>query len=540
MKIDIFATTGRLAVVAEQKGQAAGVQRAAGTVGFFTLISRILGFLRDILTAAFLGAGFFSDAFFVAFRIPNLFRRLFGEGSLTVAFVPIFTQELVERGEAAAKQFMRSTFTWLLLLLLFLVLVGEVFAKPVAWLFAAGFSSDKLETTTQMLRIVFPYILFISLVALSMGVLNSLKHFSSPAFSPVLLNLAMISSLLLSFWLPLHPAYCLAGGVIVGGMLQLALQLYVMARRRFHYKVTWKKPSAEVKELASIMFPSVFGAAAYQLNLLINTQLASRLQEGSVSFLYYADRLVEFPLGVVAVALGTAILPFLSRQAAEEDFAGLKATLRDGLKSLYLLIFPATVGLVVLRLPLIDLLFHRRAFSYEDARMTAFALLFGALGMVGVGTVRVVVPVFYAFKDMWTPFKVSLVTLGCNLTLALLLMGPLRHGGLALAVSLASSINALLLMGILRRRLGRLGVRQIVVPLVKMAVAALLMGLFLYTVVHRLGWHAGLGANRLLSALQLLATIVTGAGIYFILCRLMHLHEAKRLFALLGEKLLGR
>ena len=517
---------------------AGDVKRAAGVVGGLTFVSRILGFVRDMFIASYLGAGFFSDAFFVAFRIPNLFRRLFGEGALTVAFVPIFTELLTTRGKEAARLFMRSAFTWLALVLLILVVLGEVFAEPLVWLFAAGFAEDKIALATELLRIVFPYIFFISLVALSMGVLNSVRHFAVPAFSPVLLNLSMVVGLLASAYLPWHPVYCLAVGVLLGGVTQLTIQFLPLAKQGFSYSFHFAKAVPEVKHMGVMMIPSVFGAAAYQINLLINTQLASRLSEGSVSWLYYSDRLIEFPLGVVAVALGTAVLPFLSKHAAEHDFDALKETLLEGLRALYFLLLPAMVGLIVLREPIVDLLFKRQAFFSQDVKMTAYALFFSALGLLGVGTLRVVVPVFYAMKDMWTPFYVSLSALLMNLIFGLLLMGPLKHGGLALAVSISATYNVLMLVFLLRKRIGVIGFKLIGRSFFKMAFASVLMGAGLELLLPFLTYDEL--NSRLLQLALLLSSVGAATLLYFVCCRLMNVGEVHLLMGQIKKRLLKR
>lgn len=514
------------------------LSRAATGVGLFTLLSRILGFLRDSLTASYLGAGFYSDAFFVAYRIPNLFRRLFAEGAMTVAFVPIFTRLLLQQGREAAQHFVRSALSVLSLVLLMLVLAAELFAKPFCWLFASGFALEKLELTVQLTRITFPYIALISIASLTMGVLNSIKHFSTPAFSSSLLNVAMIVSLLVSPWLPWHPVYSLAWGILIGGLLQVALQTWAMARNDYHLRFgSLKTLSSEVGVMAKLMIPSIFGAAAYQLNIVINTQLASHLGEGAVSYLYYSDRILEFPLGMVAVSLGTVILTYMSQQAAAGNIEAMKATMREALRALYFLLLPAMVGIIVLRLPIVDLLYHRHAFTGEDAKHTATVLLYSSMGLMSIGSVRIVLPLFYAMKDTMTPFLVSLSSMVINVIAAVALMPYLQYAGLALAISISAMFNTWLLFYIIRRRIGSLGIRMILGAILRTSLGAGVMGLFCWLGQLYFQWGPDSTMPRLIYTATLLTTIAVAACIYFLVCRWLRIPEANRLFSYVLSKI---
>ncbi len=461
--------------------EARQITKAAGVVGAATLLSRILGFLRDVIVAWFFGAGLAADAFFVAFRIPNLLRRLFAEGSLTISFIPVFTEYLYNRGREEAFKLARSAW-WLLAILLVIVSVLGVLLSPfIVRIIAPGFYSvpDKFELTVLLTRVMFPYIFFIALVALAMGILNALGHFAAPAFAPVLLNIAMIGSILLISPHLTKPTLGLAIGVIVGGALQLALQIVCMVRKGFRVFVRGPLYHVAVKRIALLMTPAVFGAAVYQVNIFVGTLLASLLPEGSVSYLYYADRLVQFPLGVFAIALATAVLPTLSKQAAAKDIEGLRNSFSYALRLVFFVTIPAMVGLIVLREPIVQLLFQRGAFDFDATHLTAEALLYYSVGLWAFSGVRVVVATFYALQDTKTPVKIAVISLLVNIVLSVVLMVPMRHGGLALATSVASGVNLVLLILALRKRLGRIGARGILQSVFKSMASAVVMGVII-------------------------------------------------------------
>jgi putative peptidoglycan lipid II flippase len=452
--------------------------KAAGIVGAATLLSRIFGFVRDVIVAWFFGAGLAADAFFMAFTIPNLLRRLFAEGSLTISFIPVFTEYLFKRGREEAFRLARSAWWLLAIILTAVAVVGILLAPVIVKVIAPGFLStpEKYDLTVLLTRIMFPYIFFISLVALAMGILNALGHFAAPALAPVLLNLAMIGSvLLLSPHLP-KPAVGLAIGVIIGGGLQLALQIPFMVRKGFHLFVRSPLYHAAIKRIALLMTPAVFGAAVYQMNIVVGRLLASLLPEGSVSYLYYADRLVQFPLGVFAIALATAVLPSLSKQATVSDMDGLRSSFSYALRLVFFVTIPAMTGLIILREPIVRLLFQRGAFDPDTTRLTAEALLYYALGLWAFSGVRIVVSAFYALQDTKTPVKMAVISLLVNIGLSILLMGPMRHGGLALATSVASGVNLTLLILALRKRLGRIGAHDILGSVLKSTASAAVMG----------------------------------------------------------------
>ena len=458
--------------------EAVRVTKAAGIVGAATLLSRILGFVRDVVVAWFFGAGLVADAFFVAFRIPNLLRRLFAEGSLTISFIPVFTEYLYKCDREEAFRLARSAWWLLAITLAAVTVLGLVLSPLIIRIIAPGFSPSpgKFELTVLLTRIMFPYIFFIGLVALSMGILNTLGHFAAPALAPVLLNLAMIGSVLILSPHMEKPSVGLAIGVIIGGVLQLGLQIPFMIRKGFYLFVRSPLYHAAVKRIALLMTPAVFGAAVYQINIFVGTLLASLLPEGSVSYLYYADRLVQFPLGVFAIALATAVLPSLSRQAAVSDMEGLRASFSYALKLVFFVTIPAMTGLIILREPIVRLLFQRGAFDPAATRLTAEALLYYALGLWAFSGVRIVVATFYALQDTKTPVRLAVIALLVNVVLSILLMGPMRHGGLALAASLASGVNLILLIRALKKRLGWIGADDILQSVFKSTASAAVMG----------------------------------------------------------------
>ncbi|NVL90583.1 MAG: murein biosynthesis integral membrane protein MurJ [Desulfobacterales bacterium] len=458
--------------------ETARMTKAAGVVGAATLLSRILGFVRDVIVAWFFGASLAADAFFVAFRIPNLLRRLFAEGSLTISFIPVFTEYLSRNGREEAFRLARSACLLLSIVLAAVAVVGILLSPAIIRVIAPGFfsSPEKFDLTVLLTRIMFPYIFFIGLVALCMGILNALGHFAAPAFAPVLLNLAMISAVLLLSSHLEKPAVALAIGVVVGGSLQLGLQIPFMIRKGFRPSLRGPLYHPGIKRIAVLMTPAVFGAAVYQINIFVGTLLASLLPEGSVSYLYYADRLVQFPLGVFGIALATAILPSLSRQAVLNDMEGLRSSFAYALKMVFFITIPAMTGLIVLKEPIVRLLFQRGAFDAATTRFTTEALFYYALGLWAFSGVRIVVSTFYAIQDTKTPVKIAVISLLVNIVLSISLMGPLRHGGLALATSIAAVVNLILLIQALKKRLGRIGVRDILGSILKSTASAALMG----------------------------------------------------------------
>lgn len=490
--------------------------KATASVGSLTFISRILGFVRDVVIAQVFGAGSGTDAFFVAFKIPNFLRRIFAEGAFSQAFVPVLSEYKAQRDHHELRQLADDVAGTLGGVLFLVTLVGVVAAPLLIMLFAPGFMKEtgKFDLAVEMLRITFPYLLFISLTAFAGGILNTHGRFGVPAFTPVFLNLVMIAA---AIWLaPFmeEPVTALAWGVFLAGLVQLLFQLPFLARLRLLPRPRWAWRHEAVRRVLRLMLPSIFGSSVAQINLLVDTLIASFLVSGSVSWLYYSDRMVEFPLGVFGVALGTVILPNLSRQHAQASPDGFSRTLDWGLRWVLVIGVPATVGLLVLAGPIMVTLFQYKEFSPEDARMASHSLMAFAVGLLGFIAVKVLAPGFYARQDTRTPVRFGVTAMVSNMALNLVLVFPLAHAGLALSTSLASFINS----GLLYRALRREGVYRPEAGwsalLARVLIAGVVMAGVLWLGSHNLSaWLQWRAAER---ASNLLLWIAAGSAAYLV------------------------
>jgi putative peptidoglycan lipid II flippase len=495
--------------------------KALATISSMTLLSRILGFVRDTVIARAFGAGLATDAFFVAFKIPNFLRRLFAEGAFSQAFVPILAEYKNQRGESELRDLVDHVSGLLAMALVVVTALGVMAAPFIVYIGAPGFAGNpqKFDLTVQLLRITFPYIFFISLVALAGGILNTFSRFAVPAFTPVLLN---VSFIVFALWLAPYfdpPAKALAWAVFVGGVLQLAFQVPYLKRINLtpRFKLNWRHDGA--RRVMKLMAPALFGVSVAQLSLLLNVIFASFLVTGSVSWLYYADRLMEFPSGMLGVALGTILLPSLAKHHANAAPAEYSALLDWGLRLTLLLAVPAAVALALLAVPLIATLFYYGAFSANDVLATRNATIAYSVGLVGLILVKILAPAFYAKQDIRTPVKIAVVTLLLTQVMNLAFMQIWQHAGLALATGLGSCLNAALLYRGLRRR----GVHQpqpgwggfLLKLLIAVCVMAALLwfaagdtltwiGLSAYGRVWRLIWVVMLGAASYFAVLWLL------------------------------------
>ncbi len=428
--------------------------RTVSTVSGLTLLSRITGLLRESLKAAVFGAGVQMDAFEAAFRLPNILRRLFAEGAFSQAFVPILAEYRRQRGDDATRELIGRTGTLLALTLLGVTVVGVLAAPWLVYLLASGFAKTpgKVELTADMIRIVFPYLLFISLTSLAGSVLNVYGRFAIPAFTPVLLNLAIIGAVL--FLAPYcdPPIVALAWGVAIGGVAQLAFQLAPLARIAMLARPRFDWRDEGVRRVLLLMGPAIIGVSAAQISALINTQLAAWLGDGRVSWITYADRLMEFPSALLGVAVATVLLPSLARHHADADLVQYSALLDWGLRLALLLALPAAVALWLLALPLVTTLYQYGKFSVNDVVQTRAALLGYSVGLTGIILVKILAPGFYARQLIRTPVKIAFATVLVTQILALILMAPLGHAGLTLATSIGALFNAGMLFAILRRR----------------------------------------------------------------------------------------
>ena len=520
-------------------GEKGRITRAASVVGLSTAASRVLGYVRDAVIAAFFGATLHADAFFVAYRVSNLLRRLVGEGALTSAVVPIFTEELGSRTKEEARALVGRLFTLFFIILLVLMVLGVLFSGPLIKLLAPGFTIDpaKFDLTVSLTQALFPYMVFIGLVAIAMGVLNSMRHFFAPAVSPVLFNLAIIVSALVVSPFLNEPVYALVAGVLLGGLLQLLFHLPYLSRVGMLPTMDFNFSDPALRKIFALMGPAVIGVGIYQLNILVTMRFASQLAEGSVAYLYYAGRLMELPLGVFAVAVSTAVLPSLSTYAAEKDFDSMRESVSFSLKAVNFVIIPATFGLIILSLPIIEVLFQRGEFGATAAEETAFALYFYAAGLVPVACSRVLVSVFYSLKDTKTPVRAGVVSFFVNLVMCLVLMGPLRHGGLALATTISATVNFLILAFILRGKLGGLGDASVGWSALKCTVSSLLMAAVVYALYAASDWS---GYGIMGRAAFLAGYIFAGIFVYSVSSKLLKVEEYGFLKGLLAEKLKRR
>ena len=490
--------------------------RSGLVVSAMTMLSRVMGLVRDVVVATFLGAGNGSDAFFVAFKIPNFLRRLFAEGAFNQAFVPVLSEYSTQRTKQEIRELLNAVAGSLTALLALITALAMLGAPWLVWLFAPGFGRDpeKLALTADMLRLTFPYLLLISLTAFSGSVLNTWNRFAVPAFTPVLLNISLIGAALLLMPLMEEPAMALAWGVLIAGAAQLAFQVPFLLRLGL-LPTPWPNFAHDgVKRILKLMVPALFGVSVSQINLLLDTVLASLLAAGSVSWLYYSDRLVELPLGVFGVAIGTIILPALSKRHTEQSTEHFSAMLDWAIRVVLLLGVPAALALAVLAEPFLITLFHYGAMTDNDIQMAAMSLRAYAFGLVAFMLIKVLAPGFFARQDTKTPVKVGIIAMVANMVFNLLLIWPLAHAGLALATALSAFLNAGLLGYLLYRQQvlvfqpgwGRYAV-QLIGGSVLMSVALMLVSpdwqVWLeFGLWQRVRWVAGL--------------VVLGGGLYFI------------------------
>ena len=489
--------------------------RALFAVSSLTMVSRVLGYVRDFLIARIFGASLATDAFFVAFKIPNLLRRMFAEGAFSQAFVPVLSAFKNKNSPDDTRRLIDSVSTLLFLALVVVAALGMAAAPLIVYVTAPGFAADpeKYALTVTMLRITFPYIAFISLVALAAGVLNTWNRFSVPAITPALLNVAFILGALLFADRFDPPVLVLAWAVFVGGALQLVFQVPFLLKLGLlpRWRLDLSHPG--VRRVLFLMAPAAFGVSVSQISLLINQVFASFLATGSVSWLYYADRLMELPAGVLGVALGTILLPSLSKYHADANQAEYQRLLDWGLRLTVLLAVPAAAALAVLALPLIAALFHYGRFAAEDAWMTRQALVAYSVGLIGMILVKILAPGFYARQNVVTPVKIGIATLFATQAMNLVFIGPLKHAGLALAIGLGACLNAFLLFSILRKH-------KIYAPqpgwlafTLKIAASVAFMAVVLFTTMGEDGWWlAAPGLHKLAAILGLVAL---GAAAYF-------------------------
>lgn len=495
--------------------------RSAATVSSFTLLSRITGLLRDVLIASSFGAGALTDAFWVAFRIPNLLRRLFAEGAFSQAFVPILGQVRNSNSDEAVRTLLDRVALLLTLALMIVTLAGIVAAPWVVSAMASGMRTaaraPEFSAAVWMTRAMFPYILCMSLVAFASGVLNTWSRFAVPAFTPILLNLSMIAASLFLTRYFSEPIYALAAGVMIGGVAQLCVQwaalarLGMLPRYTLHVRRAWQ--DSTVQRIMKQMLPAILGVSVAQISLLINTNIATWLQPGSVTWLSFADRLMEFPTALLGVALGTVLLPSLSAAYARDDLGSYSALLDWGLRLILLLGLPASIGLALLSDGLVATLFNYGAFTGEDVAQTRLAVMAYSVGLLGLLAVKILAPGFYARQDIRTPVRIALFVLVLTQVFNLILVPQFAHAGLALSIGLGASVNALSLLVLLRRRGLYIPGARWASFLARLAPALCGMAAAVWFANQHFDWVA-LAAQPALRVLCLLS-IVVGAGVVY-------------------------
>tara|TARA_B110000196_G_scaffold97788_1_gene84935 strand:- start:20 stop:1558 length:1539 start_codon:yes stop_codon:yes gene_type:complete len=497
--------------------------KTLASVGGMTTISRILGFIRDSIIARIFGVGFETDAFFVAFKIPNLFRRISAEGAFTQAFVPILAEYKTKKSKIEVSYLINKVATLLGIFLVLITLVGVFGAPWLIYLSAPGFISEpeKFNLTVNLLQITFPYIFFISLVSMAGGILNTYGKFVVPAFTPVWLNISFIIAALYFSDLFEEPIKALAWAVFFGGALQLFFQIPFLKQIGCLPKINLDLKDKGVWRILKLMGPAIFGVSIMQISLLINTIFASFLASGSISWLYYADRLMEFPAGVLGVALSTILLPNLSKSFSRKKTVDYSELVNWGLRLGILLAVPAATALAILAIPLIATLFYYGAFTETDILMTQYALIAYSIGLVGLILIKILAPAFYAQQNIKTPVKIALFTLFCTQFMNLIFIGYLKHTGLALAIGLGACINAALLFYHLKKgQVFKLNAGWTMF-LIKIIFAAFVMALGLFYFKGTIDlWINYSAFSRFV---HLITLILFGATLYFITLRLCRL-----------------
>jgi putative peptidoglycan lipid II flippase len=515
------------------------IAKAAGIMSVATFISRILGYVRDMIFALYFGATGTSDTFFAAFRIPNLLRELFAEGSMSSAFIPVLTEYRQKHGEDEANRLVKITFSFIIIVVGIICILGIIFSPAIVAVIAPGFlgSPEKFSLTVLLTRIMFPFLLFISLAALVMGALNTKKVFFIPALAPATLNITLIFSIIFFESRAQQPLTAAAIGVMAGGFVQFAFQLPSFFRNKYKlgFDTTFGHPG--LKKMSILLIPATLALSVGQINIVVSNILASFLPSGSITYLFYAMRLVQFPIGIFGVAMGMAVLPMLSEHAVKGDYEKLREDFSFALRLLFFITVPAMAGLIALREPIVNILFQRGKFDYAATVGTAQALLFYSIGIWSIVGVRVITASFYSMQDTSTPFKVAIVALVANILFSVILMRPLKHSGLALANALASGVNFCILFFFLRERLGRVDGKRILASFSKSVFAASIMGLTSGILLHGTLWQTR--GNTINKALYLSGTVSICVVIYFFMSYLLKNEELSYIVKMVKQKFRG-
>jgi putative peptidoglycan lipid II flippase len=512
----------------------AGLLRTAGWVGALTILSRVVGLLRDIVIASRLGANYISDCFNIAFEIPNLARRVLGEGALSAFIVPIYTHLRAEKGEKASWLFVSNALNCLVLVSAVLTILGMLLSKYLFIVFGGAKFVYKNQTDLLLLgenltRIMFPFLMLLALASLLMGVLHSLKHFTAPALGSTMLNLAIVGAhFLFRGTQPGTFVFVLAWAVLAGVALRLIILIPPLLRRGFTYVATLDFRSPELRELVRLLLPAVYGLAVVHVNITINLNFANWLGPGSVTYLRNANRLVQFPLGIFAASIATALLPGLSAKVIEKKKAELEDLMQFTFRVLAIIFVPATFGLIALGYPIIELLLQRGQWTQLATQQTYFALIFYAMGLLPSAGLRILTPLYYARRDLMTPLRVGLVAMGLNIALnVLFLFTPLRHAGLALATTLVTALNFSLLLRFMRKDFPGIIARDLLPTLLKAIAAGAIMAA-LCRGMYEAVIHLAPARGFMLNAALVLGCVGVGAGVFVFVGHLIGLHDINR------------
>jgi len=515
------------------------VAKAAGVVGAATLLSRIMGYVRDMVMSWAFGTSAAADAFYVAYRIPNLLRELLAEGSMSAAFIPVFTETLTKGTKEEARHLANAVFARLLVILVIVTGIGIIFApyivKAIAWGWKIENQREKFLMASTLTQMMFPYLLFIGLAALAMGMLNSLRSFLSPALSPVMLNIMTIGSVVFLAPRMPEPIMGAAIGVVLGGLFQFLIQLPALQRQGMMLRPQFSPSHPGVKKIGKLALPVFFSSSVNQINIFLGTIFASFLATGSITYLFYGMRFIHFPLGIFGIAIATAVLPTLSAQAAKQEMEDFRNTLSLGIRLVFFIMFPAMAGLITLRIPIINLLLEHGEFNRVSTLGVSSALLYYAMGLWALAGVRIVSQAFYSLQDTKTPVRIALLALAVNIVLSVVLIQtPLQHGGLALANSLAAALNITLLTKRLRKKIGRMDGKRIFTSLLKIVPASIIMGVIGWWVSRDPVWNSP--GNTLYKTEWLAGGIAASVAFYVLAMWAMRSDELRFLWGMVRRK----
>ncbi len=490
------------------------IAKYTGIVMFATLLCRILGLAREIVISNQFGAGLETDAFFVAFMIPNLLRSFLGEGALNTTFIPVFSDYLTNHNQKKADSFASNVLNILIVTLVIIIFIGIWQAPLIVNIVASGFRAEpeKYQLTINLTKIMFPYIGFAAIAALFMGILNSYRNFFIPAFAPAMLNIGIITFAL--FYSTKMGIYSLTIGVILGGLIQALIHIPALIKKNFHYKFILNLQEPGINKFFQLLMPAIFGLAIDKINFVVDRIIASYLSHGSISALYYANRLMQFPLGVFGIALSIAILPTLSRNVAKKQFDEVRKSFAFGIKILSFFIFPSTVGLIILSHPVIRLFYEHGLFSSQDTRLTEIALICYTIGLFALACLRLVISTFYALKDTKTPLKIGVFAVIFNIILDLILVRYFAHAGIALATSISAILHLIILGIFLNKKIEKIFSKDLLKFFIKILSASLIMGIFCWLTSMYFVFNLDLDV-KIVQFSQVMISALIGLGSYY-------------------------